>query len=150
MEAVEALSAGKHVSEEDLVLLGQLPDPTQGHGHLFTLIRTFLLPMKSNPVVTLLTVQESQQQKASLEQLFERAETEDSAEVCRVRMNSERVYSEYRMLFRVLPTVYPQWVFNPSPSHMHTHAKHTHTHTSLQPGCSVVCCLLRSSPPSTN
>ena len=82
VEAVEALSAGKHVSEEDLVLLGQLPDPTQDHRHLFTLIRTFLLPMKRNPVVTLLTLQESEQQKASLEQLFEREETEDSAEVC--------------------------------------------------------------------
>ena len=97
VEAVEALSAGKHVSEEDLVLLGQLPDPTQGHGHLFTLIRTFLLPMKSNPVVTLLRVQESQQQKASLEQLFERAKTEDSAEVCCVHMNSERLYSGYSL-----------------------------------------------------
>ena len=92
VEAVEALSAGKHVSEEDLVLLGQLPDPTQGHRHLFTLIRTFLLPMKRNPVVTLLTLQESEQQKASLEQLFEREETEDSAEVCCVRTNSQWLY----------------------------------------------------------
>ena len=92
VEAVEALSAGKHVSEEDLVLLGQLQDPTQGHSHLFTLIRTFLLPMKTNPVVTLLTLQESEQQKASLEQLFDRAETEHSAEVCCVDTNSQRLY----------------------------------------------------------
>ena len=82
MQALEALSAGQHVSEEDLVLLGQQPDSTQDHRHLFTLIRSFLLPMKSYPVLTLLTLPESQQQKASLEQLFERAETEDSAEVC--------------------------------------------------------------------
>ena len=81
---MEALSAGKHVSEKDLVLLGQLPDPIQGHRHLFTLIRSFLLPMKSDPVVTLLKLQEPEQQQASLEQLFERAETEDSAEVCYV------------------------------------------------------------------
>ena len=92
VEAVEALSAGKHVSEEDLVLLGQLPDPRQAHRHLFTLIRTYLLLMKRNPVVTLLTLQESEQQKASLEQLFERAETEDSAEVCCVCTNSQWLY----------------------------------------------------------
>ena len=88
VEAVEALSAGKHVSEEDLVLLGQLPDAIQGHRHLYTLIRSFLLPMKSDPVVTLLTLPESKQQEASLEQLFERAETEDSAEVYCVDINS--------------------------------------------------------------
>ena len=84
LKAVEALSAGKHVSEEDLVLLGQLPDSIQGHRHLYTLIRSFLLPMKSDPVVTLLTLQEPEQQQTSLKQLFERAENEDSAEVCYV------------------------------------------------------------------
>ena len=84
VQAVEALSAGQHVSEEDLVLLGQLPHSTHDHRHLFTLIRSFLLPMKSYPVVTLLTLQEPEQQQASLEQLFERAETENSAEVCYV------------------------------------------------------------------
>ena len=88
LEAVEALSAGKHVSEKDLVLLGQLPDAIQGHRHLYTPIRSFLLPMKSDPVVTLLKLQEPEQQQASLEQPFERAETEDSAEVCCVGINS--------------------------------------------------------------
>ena len=79
---MERLVAGQHVTEEDLVLLGQLPDATQGHRQLFILLRSFLLPMKSDPLVTLLTLQESQQQELSLEQLFVKAESEDSAEVC--------------------------------------------------------------------
>ena len=37
--------------------------------------------MKKDPVVSLLTLKESQQQETSLEELFEKAETEDSAEV---------------------------------------------------------------------
>ena len=79
IEAVEALSAGQYVTMEKLVLLGELPGDT--HGQFYSLLRSILLPMKNNPVVDLLTLQESQQE-ASLEQLFERAEAEDSAEVC--------------------------------------------------------------------
>ena len=79
MQAVEALSAGQHVPEEKLVLLGQLPDAS--HGQFHSVLRSILLPMKSDPVMALLTLQESQQQKASLEELFEQAEIEDNAEV---------------------------------------------------------------------
>ena len=79
IEAVEALSAGQYVTVEKLVLLGELPDDT--HGQFYSLLRSNLLPMKDNLVVDLLTLQESQQE-ASLQQLFERAEAEDSAEVC--------------------------------------------------------------------
>ena len=82
MQTVEELSAGQHVPEEDLVLLGKLPDATQGYGQFYSQLRSFLLPLKSDPVVTFLILQESQQQEASLEKLFERAEKEDSAEVC--------------------------------------------------------------------
>ena len=63
------------------MLLGRLPDPIHGHLKFYSVLRSFLLSMRSNPVVTLLILQESQQQEASLEELFERAEKEDSAEV---------------------------------------------------------------------
>ena len=84
MQLVEALSAGKDVTEEDLILLGQLPDPIHGQGQrqFYCELRSSLLSMKSDPLVTLLILPASQQQKTSLEQLFERAETENSAEVC--------------------------------------------------------------------
>ena len=84
MQLVEALSAGKDVTEEDLILLGQLPDPKHGQEQrqFYCELRSSLLSMKSDPLVTLLILPESQQQKTSLEQLFERAETENSAEVC--------------------------------------------------------------------
>lgn len=76
---MERLIAGQYVTKEEL--LGQLPDPPDDYRKFYSLLRSILLSMKSNPVVTLLTLQESQQQEASLEELFERAENEDSAEV---------------------------------------------------------------------
>ena len=76
-----ALSSGQHVPLKDLVLLGQLPDAKHGYGQFHSLLRSFLLPMKKDPVVSLLTLKESQQQETSLEELFEKAETENSAEV---------------------------------------------------------------------
>ena len=79
---MEALIAGQHVHEEDLVLLGQLPDTTHGYGQFSSVLRSILLSMRSDPVIILLTLQEAQQQVTSLEELFERAEAEDSAEVC--------------------------------------------------------------------
>ena len=82
VKVMERLVKGHDVTKEELVLLGQLPDPTHGRGQFYCQLRSILLSMKSDPVVTLLILPESQQQKASLEQLFERAEEEDSAEVC--------------------------------------------------------------------
>ena len=94
VQTVEALSAGQPITEEDLVLLGQLPDPIYGYKQFYSMLRFFLLSMRSNPVVTLLMLQESQQQEVSLEELFERAEVEDSAEVHNSPM------SGFSMLFR--------------------------------------------------
>ena len=91
---MEALSAGQSITEEDLVLLGQLPDSIHGHWQFYSVLRSFLLSMRSNPVVTLLILQESLQEEVSLEELFERAEVEDSAEVCNSPM------SGFSMLFR--------------------------------------------------
>ena len=75
---MERLVAGQDITKEDLVLLGQLPDPIHDRGQFYSQLRSGLLSMKSDPVITFLI----KQQEASLEQLFERAETENSAEVC--------------------------------------------------------------------
>ena len=75
---MERLVAGQGITKEDLVLLGQLPDSTHHRGQFYSQLRSGLLSMKSDPLVTFLI----KQQQASLEQLFERAETENSAEVC--------------------------------------------------------------------
>jgi len=82
VNVMERLVAGQDITKEDLVLLGQLPDPKHDPAQFYSQLRPRVLSMKSDPLVTLLILPESQQQKASLEQLFERAETENSAEVC--------------------------------------------------------------------
>ena len=79
---MKKLIAGQHVTEEDLTLLGQLPDPRKGHGQFYHEMRSILLRVKSDPVVTLLALHESQEQEASLEKLFQRSQAEDNAEVC--------------------------------------------------------------------
>lgn len=79
---MERLTADQHVTEEELVLLGQLPDPKHGYMQFYSVLRSLLLPMKNDPVVTLLAPQNPQEQDTSLEQLFKRAEAEDNAEVC--------------------------------------------------------------------
>ena len=76
---MEAPSAGQHVPEKNLVSLGQLPDTS--HGQFHSVLCSIILPMKSDQVMALLTLQESQHQEASLEELFEQAEIEDTAEV---------------------------------------------------------------------
>ena len=76
---MEALNTGQTVTEEDLVLLGQLPDITYGRFH--SRLRSVLLPMQNDQVVTLLSLRESQHQSTSLEELFEKAKREDSVEV---------------------------------------------------------------------
>ena len=78
---MKMLITGQHVTKEDLVLLGQLPDYRHNQRQFYSQLCSILLPMKRDPVVTLLTLQKSHQQEASLEELFERAEVEDSAEV---------------------------------------------------------------------
>ena len=80
-QTMKKLIAGHHVTKEDLVLLGQLPNRRHDQRQFYSLLRSILLPMKRDPVVTLLALQKSHQQEVSLEELFERAEVEDSAEV---------------------------------------------------------------------
>ena len=100
MQAVETLSVSQHVPVENLVKLGLLPGAKDGH--FYSQLREMLLPMKCDPVVALLTLQEPQ---ASLEQLFERAETENTAEVC-TGVSSQITFTEtvmyiYKILFKV-------------------------------------------------
>lgn len=73
------MSAGEHVSEDSLELLCQLHD---GNHQLYTQLKDYLLPMKDDPVVALLTLRESHfKSHVSIEQLFEKAQEEDSPEV---------------------------------------------------------------------
>ena len=79
---MEKLTVDQHVAEEELMLLGQLPDPLHGHMQFYSVLGSLLLPMRNDPVVTLLAPQNPQEQDTSLEQLFKKAEAENSAEVC--------------------------------------------------------------------
>ena len=79
VQTMEMLIAGQHVPEENLVLLGQLP---HGRRQFYSALLSILLPMRCDPVVTLLTLQKSQQEEVSLEKLFKQTDEENSVEVC--------------------------------------------------------------------
>jgi len=80
---VEAISAGKPVTEDDLILLGQLPDANSSTRRFYTTLRTHLLSMQDDPVLSLLTLK-AQGAERSLDDLFSTCREVDTAEVCTV------------------------------------------------------------------
>ena len=79
VQAVENITSGsENIDKDGLVLLCHLPDGSRGK--LFTQLMKQLLPMKDDPVVALLTVKENKY-GPSMEELFDTAEDENTAEV---------------------------------------------------------------------
>lgn len=81
MQTVERISGGQHAREQDLLLVCQLPDPNATTGRVHTTLRDHLLRMRSDPVITLLSLEASRGKEEHLEELFEQALNEDSSEV---------------------------------------------------------------------
>ena len=80
INAVHSMSAGQYVNEDKLVALCQLTDG--GHTQLYTLAQTQLNPMRNDPVVAQLTLNDTPAKGgASLEQLFLEAEVSKTPEV---------------------------------------------------------------------
>ena len=77
---VEKLSSGCQVTEEELVILGQLPDTNTTSGKFFSVLRNHLLSMRNDPVISLLMIEGEEH---SLEKRFQSAYSEDTAEVSR-------------------------------------------------------------------
>jgi len=100
---MKKLIEGQYVTEEDLILLGQLPDPKDGCGQFYSKLRSILLPVMNDPVVTLLALHESQEQEASLEKLFERAREENSAKVLKlgVYICTHQLQVSYKYKYRI-------------------------------------------------
>ena len=72
------ISSGQQVTEDDLILLCQLPYGTDGR--LYSAVQQSLKPMRNDPVMAQLTIKDSKE--LSLEQLFpDVAEWEDTPEV---------------------------------------------------------------------
>ena len=83
------ISSGQHVTEDDLLLLCQLPYGTDGR--LYSIVQKHLTLMRNDPVVAQLTLidfkdkdkhkQTADKEYVSLEQLFIDADVEDTPEV---------------------------------------------------------------------
>ena len=77
---VEKLSSGAQVSEQELVMLGQLPDLNTTSGKFYSVLRNHLLSMRNDPVISLLMIEGT---GPSLEERFKEANSKDTAEVGR-------------------------------------------------------------------
>lgn len=78
---VEAISAGKPVTEEDLILIGQLPDTHSSTQQFYTTICTHLLSMQNNPFLFLLTLNVRGEEGWSLDDLFSTCRETNTVEV---------------------------------------------------------------------
>ncbi len=101
------MSAGQYVNEETLCYLCKLPDASIGQ--LFTVVQTYLNPMRNNPVVAQLTLQGSQHKEdVSLEQLFVNADMENTAEVTTL----SNIISRYIFVYLNVPLTFDTSVRN--------------------------------------
>ena len=78
---MEHVSAGQDFSEQDLLLVCLLPDPSATSGCFYSTLRKDLLSMYDDPAITLLALKESMVKAVSLEKLFIEVLTKDSPEV---------------------------------------------------------------------
>lgn len=79
LTAVENITSERGaIDKSGLLLLCQLPDGSRGK--LFTQLRNLLLPMRDDPVVTLLTLKDNKH-GPTMEDLFNSAECNDDPEV---------------------------------------------------------------------
>ena len=77
---MEAISAGKSVTEDNLILIGQLPDVDSSSQQFYTTLRTYLLSMQDDRIWSLLTLK-TQGAERSLDELFSTCRKVDTVEV---------------------------------------------------------------------
>ena len=58
VEAIAALSAGEPVKEDDLILIGELPDDSVTSGQFYSVLREELLKLLEDPVLTLIELRD--------------------------------------------------------------------------------------------
>ena len=75
------MSSGKSVKEDDLISLCQLPDATSDTRRFYTTLRSHLLKMQYDPVLSLLTLKVKNGEKKCLDDLFADCRDVNTAEV---------------------------------------------------------------------
>ena len=82
LEIVEAITTGRDVSVQDLVILGQLNDRDPSKGNFYNRLRELLLDMENNPAIALLKLPSTAKgQEPPLPAMFELARKDTSSEV---------------------------------------------------------------------
>ena len=88
MEAIAALSSGEPVKEDDLILIGELPDDSVASGQFYSVLREELLKLLEDPVLSLIELRD-EDRKAGMKfsTLFAAAQFKNNPKVsCRINV----------------------------------------------------------------
>ena len=82
MEAIASLNSGQPLREDELILIGELPDETTESGQFYSLLRLELLKLIGNPVLSLIQLRlEEREAGMKFSRLFAAAEYKNNAKV---------------------------------------------------------------------
>lgn len=82
LEAIAAMTSGEPLREDELILIGELPDEEAESGQFYSVLRTELLKLIGNPVLSLIQLREEEREMGvKFSRLFAAAEYKNNAKV---------------------------------------------------------------------
>lgn len=82
LEAIAAMTSGESLREDELILIGELPDEKAESGQFYSVLRKELLKLIGNPVLSLIQLrQEERESGVKFSRLFAAAEYKNNAKV---------------------------------------------------------------------
>ena len=82
MEAIASLNSGQPLREDELIVIGELPDEMAESGQFYSLLRLELLKLIGNPVLSLIQLRvEEREAGLKFSRLFAAAEYKNNAKV---------------------------------------------------------------------
>lgn len=83
MEAIASLSAGEPIREDELILIGELPDEKTKSGQFYSILRDELLKLIDDPILSLIELSDDDRQaRMKFSTLFAAAKYKNNPKVC--------------------------------------------------------------------
>ena len=82
MDSIATISAGKAIREEDLILIGELPDSSSPDGQFYSVMREEILKLVDDPVLSLIELRsEDKEAGMKFSRLFAAAQYKNNPKV---------------------------------------------------------------------
>lgn len=107
LEAIAAMTKGEPLREDELILIGELPDEEAESGQFYSVLRTELLKLIGNPVLSLIQLREEEREMGvKFSRLFAAAEYKNNAKVSMLVCCYRHHHHSTTYNFRILPSFY--------------------------------------------